>query len=120
MPDISQPHHAHPHHDHKHGSNCGHTAVLHEGHVDYIHDGHLHHPEGSEAEEHVIGVTDTNPDACTPSFRGVAHDPGHVHGPGCGHEAIPHGDHVDYLVDGHLHHPHGDHCDDHGPLALAR
>lgn len=41
------------------------------------------------------------------------------HGPGCGHEAVPHGDHVDYLVDGHLHHPHGDHCDDHGPLEKA-
>jgi hypothetical protein len=27
-----------------------------------------------------------------------------VHGPGCGHEAVPHGDHVDYLVDDHLHH----------------
>jgi hypothetical protein len=27
---------------------------------------------------------------------------------------MPHGDHVDYLVNGHLHHPHGDHCDDHG------
>lgn len=43
----------------------------------------------------------------------------HVHGPGCGHEAVPHGDHVDYLVDGHLHHPHGGHCDHHGMLAAA-
>ncbi|WP_270936951.1 hypothetical protein [Falsiroseomonas oryzae] len=24
-----------------------------------------------------------------------------------------HGDHVDYLHDGHLHHPHGDHVDEH-------
>jgi hypothetical protein len=32
---------------------------------------------------------------------------------------VPHGDHTDYLVDGHLHHPHGDHCDDHGPLRPA-
>jgi hypothetical protein len=39
-----------------------------------------------------------------------------VHGPGCGHEAIKHGDHIDYIVDGRLHHQHGDHCDDHGPL----
>ena len=31
---------------------------------------------------------------------------------------MPHGDHVDYLVNGHLHHPHGTHCDDHGPLEL--
>jgi hypothetical protein len=32
---------------------------------------------------------------------------------------VPHGDHIDYLVDGHLHHPHGDHCDDHGPVETA-
>jgi hypothetical protein len=29
---------------------------------------------------------------------------------------VPHGDHIDYLVNGRLHHPHGNHCDDHGPL----
>jgi UDP-2,3-diacylglucosamine pyrophosphatase LpxH len=33
---------------------------------------------------------------------------------------VPHGDHVDYLVDGHLHHPHGDHCDDHGPVTVVK
>jgi UDP-2,3-diacylglucosamine pyrophosphatase LpxH len=32
---------------------------------------------------------------------------------------VPHGDHVDYLVAGHLHHPHGNHCDDHGPVKIA-
>jgi hypothetical protein len=32
---------------------------------------------------------------------------------------VPHGDHVDYLVHGHLHHVHGDHCDDHGKVQLA-
>jgi UDP-2,3-diacylglucosamine pyrophosphatase LpxH len=32
---------------------------------------------------------------------------------------VPHGDHVDYLVGGHLHHPHGDHCDDHGPVRVV-
>ena len=56
---------------------------------------------------------------CTPGHACGAHGKGHVHGPGCGHEAVPHGDHVDYLVDGHLHHPHGDHCDDHGPVKKA-
>ena len=34
-------------------------------------------------------------------------------------EAVPHGNHTDYRVSGHLHHPHGDHCDDHGPLTTA-
>ena len=28
----------------------------------------------------------------------------HVHGAQCGHTAIKHGDHVDFLHDGHLHH----------------
>ena len=46
--------------------------------------------------------------------RAPGDDPLHLHGPGCGHEAVPHEDHVDYLVEGHLHHPHEDHCDDHG------
>jgi hypothetical protein len=32
---------------------------------------------------------------------------------------VPHGDHVDYLVAGHLHYPHGDHCDDHGKVEVA-
>jgi hypothetical protein len=31
---------------------------------------------------------------------------------------VPHGDHVDYLVNGHLHLPHGGHCDDHGPVTV--
>lgn len=37
----------------------------------------------------------------------------HEHGPGCGHEAMRHGDHVDYLHDGHRHAPHDDHYDEH-------
>ena len=37
----------------------------------------------------------------------------HQHGENCGHQAIKHGDHVDYLHDGHLHHIHGDHVDEH-------
>ncbi|MBL8929262.1 MAG: metal ABC transporter permease [Kineosporiaceae bacterium] len=37
----------------------------------------------------------------------------HEHGPGCGHPAIEHGDHVDYEHDGHRHAIHGAHYDDH-------
>ena len=37
----------------------------------------------------------------------------HEHGPECGHEAVPHGDHVDYVHDGHRHAAHGAHYDDH-------
>ncbi len=37
----------------------------------------------------------------------------HEHGPECGHEAMPHGDHLDYVHDGHRHAVHGAHYDDH-------
>ncbi|MCL7368379.1 hypothetical protein [Streptomyces ardesiacus] len=40
-----------------------------------------------------------------------AHD--HAHGEGCGHVAVPHGDHMDYVHDGHRHAAHDDHWDDH-------
>ena len=107
-------------HVHKHGDNCGHTKVRHNDHIDFLDNGHLHHqkPNG-ELEEHTIEVSATNPNECTPTHNCGGHDADHVHGPNCGHEAIPHGDHIDYLVNGHLHHPHGDHCDDHGPISLV-
>lgn len=38
---------------------------------------------------------------------------GHVHGPDCGHLAVRHGDHVDYVHEGHRHAVHGDHYDEH-------
>ena len=109
-------HKHHAHHSHQHGPNCGHTAIEHDGHIDYLHDGHLHH---IHVDEHVLEVTATNPDHCTHG-QSSGHEPEHVHGPDCGHEAVPHGDHVDYLVDGRLHHVHDGHCDDHGPVKLAR
>lgn len=109
----------HANHSHVHGAGCGHTAIRHDGHVDYLHDGHLHHQQGSEVTEHVLAVSGANPSACTPAHQCAGHAAGHVHGPDCGHPAVPHGDHVDYLVAGHLHHPHGAHCDDHGAVALA-
>lgn len=109
----------HREHDHTHGPGCDHQGLRHDGHVDYLHDGHLHHQrKDGDVEEHVIPVSDENPDVCTPEHA-AEHDPSHEHGPGCGHEPVPHGDHTDYIVDGHLHHPHGDHCDNHGPVELA-
>ena len=33
----------------------------------------------------------------------------HVHRAGCGHRAVPHEDHLDYLHDGHWHAPHDGH-----------
>jgi zinc transport system permease protein len=47
----------------------------------------------------------------------IAEEHGHEHGPGCGHLAIEHGDHVDYVHDGHRHAVHvtgeGQHYDEH-------
>jgi zinc transport system permease protein len=37
----------------------------------------------------------------------------HLHGPECGHHAVPHGDHVDYVHAGHRHAAHGGHYDEH-------
>jgi zinc transport system permease protein len=37
----------------------------------------------------------------------------HQHSPTCGHLAVPHGDHVDYVHDGHRHAVHGSHYDEH-------
>lgn len=108
----------HDQHEHAHGPDCGHTALRHEGHVDYLHDGCLHHVHGDHVDEHSLTVDERNPEGCTPRHGCGAHGETHAHGPDCGHETVPHGDHVDYLVEGHLHHPHGDHCDDHGKVQL--
>ncbi len=105
-------------HGHQHGPECGHVQIKHDGHVDYLHDGCLCHQENGGVVKHSIQVSKDNPAACTPGHNCDGHEAGHIHGPGCGHEAVPHGDHVDYLVAGHLHHPHGDHCDDHGPVTV--
>lgn len=111
---TTHPHLTHDGHAHQHGPDCGHTSIQHGDHVDYLHDGHLHHPHGDHVDEHVLEGGGANPVHCTPEHACDGHDDGHVHGAGCGHEAVPHVDHVDYLVDGHLHHPHEGHCDDHG------
>ncbi len=109
----------HAEHAHHHGPTCGHVALKHGDHIDYLHDGYLHHQNGDAVDEHVIEVTSKNPSRCTPEFGHKGHEAGHVHGSGCGHEGVPHGDHTDYLVDGRLHHPHGNHCDDHGPVDIV-
>ena len=109
----------HESHSHTHGPNCGHSAVQHEGHTDYLHDGHLHHASQGKVEEHRINVDSTNPSTCTPGHDCGGHEKSHVHGQDCGHEAVPHGDHTDYVVKGHLHHSCSDHCDDHGTLKAA-
>lgn len=43
----------------------------------------------------------------------VADEHLHEHGVDCGHPAVLHGDHVDYVHDGHRHAAHGEHYDEH-------
>ena len=112
-------HTIHEAHDHTHGPGCGHQSIGHDGHTDYLHDGHLHHPHNGHTDEHVLEVSEKNPDQCTPDHSCSGHQTNHVHGPNCGHEAIPHGNHIDYLVGGHLHFPHQTHCDHHGAVTTT-
>lgn len=48
-----------------------------------------------------------------PEPQRVTEPHGHQHGPGCGHLAVEHGDHVDYIHNGHRHAVHGGHYDEH-------
>jgi zinc transport system permease protein len=54
-------------------------------------------PGGAEETDHTV----------------VPEDHDHEHGEDCGHLAVPHDDHVDYVHDGHRHAPHGSHSDEH-------
>jgi hypothetical protein len=76
----------------------------------------MHRPHDGHIDECSVAVGSANASGCTPSHACGSHDAAHTHGAGCGHDAVPHGDHTDYLVGGHLHHPHAGHCDDHGAL----
>jgi hypothetical protein len=109
----------HEGHAHEHGPGCGHKTIEHDGHQDYLHDGHLHHVHGDHVDEHQLSVGGQNPGDCTPAHSCAGHASGHAHGASCGHEAVAHGDHTDYVVEGHLHHVHDGHCDDHGPVKIA-
>jgi hypothetical protein len=98
--------------DHEHRIGCGHVAVIHDGHADFLipdvsgvsHLEHIHH---GKTLQHVLKDNSANPIVCAPVENG--HQREHLHGKDCGHEAILHEDHVDYIVDNLLHHFHGDH-----------
>ena len=115
----NQDHHTHEGHTHVHSDSCGHAKIKHGDHTDFLHEGHLHSVNNGEINEHKIEVSLKNPNECTPNHTCQGHSKDHEHGVECGHEAVPHGDHLDYLVDGHLHHAHGTHCDDHGPVTIS-
>ena len=60
-------------------------------------------------------MSQPNKNASCSGHECKGHAADHVHGVDCGHRAVPHNGHTDYLVDGHLHNVHGGHCDSHGP-----
>ena len=66
-----------------------------------------------------IKISAQNPESCTSGHECKGHEKNHKHGPTCGHKTITHGDHTDYVVEGHLHHMHKDHCDHHGSAKVA-
>ena len=68
-------------------------------------------PVASFIHRHVHPRKDDVDPLPVPHLPTETHD--HVHGPGCGHPSVHHGDHVDYIHEGHLHAPHGDHYDEH-------
>jgi hypothetical protein len=103
---------------HTHGPGCGHVTISHRGHEDYVRDGQLDHVQRKAVLPHTLEVDDAHPAACTPAHACGGHAAGHQHGLTCGHVPIPHGDHLDFVVDGHLHHPCVGHCDDHGPVKI--
>jgi hypothetical protein len=111
-------HKAHQSELHTHGPGCKHATIGHRDHEDYLRDGKLEHVHAGTIEIHTLEVNDANPALCTPSHACGGHAAGHQHGPTCEHAAVPHGDHVDYVVNGHLHHPCDRHCDDHGPVKM--
>jgi len=136
---IREEHTVHKDHEHEHGPDCGHTAIVHQDahgceHIDYVHDGHLHHKcENGENHYHDCSLEDFGsfPDGletdCKDDFQNACHD----HDDGicgtaadCTHEAVPHGDHTDYIVDDNddeveVHCPHNGHCDIRGYVKKA-
>jgi hypothetical protein len=91
------------HTDHQHSDGCGHVAFPHGDHTDYAHDGHVDRADAGGGWQE-----------CTTSGHSVVQgEHGHAHGEGCGHVAVPHGDHTDYLHDGGRHAGHEGHYDEH-------
>ncbi|RXT57879.1 hypothetical protein [Lacticaseibacillus chiayiensis] len=60
-----------------------------------------------------VTQTGTNSDGESPVVEGDLQDER------CGHEQVPRGDHIDYLVNSRLQHVHGVHVDGHGPVDVV-
>lgn len=62
-------------------------------------------------------VTPVLPELVDDDERGAVHEVAeehqHQHSPSCGHPAVQHGDHTDFVHQGHRHAAHADHYDEH-------
>lgn len=98
-------------HPHVHDRFCGHAAAPHEDHVDFLHDGEIHHVRSDAIAGGRPASADQRPSWAGLHLSHVGHM--HVHRPGCGHPAIAHDDHEDYLHGDHRHAGHDVHYDEH-------
>lgn len=106
----------HAAHSHTHATDCGHATLAHADHMDYLHDGHMHHAHMDHVDEHVIAVSAEFP--AEENAAKASDHAEHMHTDAeAQHAMIPHGDHTDFLHEGHLHHVHGDHIDEHGVVS---
>lgn len=94
-------------HDHDHDRWCGHAFMPHGDHVDFLHDGRIHRPCSDHFEE----MRGCDEPVRRHHLSHSAHM--HVHQPDCGHTAVAHLDHFDYLHGRHRHAVHQTHYDEH-------
>jgi Fe2+ or Zn2+ uptake regulation protein len=103
------------HHEHVRCESCGRIAEVRDCVVDDAAT-RIHDDTGFTVRSHHVVFIGRCADCVSASaaddhVRHLAHS--HRHGPGCGHMAVQHGDHVDYVHSGHRHAAHGDHWDEH-------
>eukprot|EP00298_Acanthocystis_sp_HF-20_P012994 c20155_g1_i1.p1 GENE.c20155_g1_i1~~c20155_g1_i1.p1 ORF type:complete len:650 (-),score=252.33 c20155_g1_i1:215-2164(-) len=87
-----------PDHGHSHSHGHGHSHDHGHGHS---HDHGHSHGKPSTPSTPSPTTTTTTPAAVRKSFdeeKAVSHALAHIHGDGCGHEKLLHGDHYDYIV----------------------
>lgn len=103
------------HHEHVRCDSCGRIAGVSDCVVDDA-TSRIQHDTGFSVRSHQVVFVGRCAECAAESgadehTRHLAHP--HQHGPGCGHVAVKHEDHVDYVHGGHRHAAHGDHWDEH-------
>ncbi|KAK9812049.1 hypothetical protein WJX73_001132 [Symbiochloris irregularis] len=80
------------------------TQVAHDDHVGFLCEGKLYCNNNTSDCEAPFLTPHELPPAASPCKLLVEQDISHEHGPNCGHEAVLHNDHYDFLVGNELHH----------------